>query len=112
MTSATDTILVGPNSFGARLSNSSTTMALRLKQSMQGTERNKKIIRSTSKGKQQMMTFQKFLRQRRRKKIKGAEESGHDSLDPDDMIRVDDWRVSLRWRSRERARLVHQLEAK
>jgi len=53
MTSATDTILVGPNSFGARLSNSSTTMALRLKQSMQGTGRNKKIIRSTSKGKQQ-----------------------------------------------------------
>jgi len=53
-----------------------------------------------------MMTFQKFLRQRRRKKIKGAEESGHDSLDPDDMIRVDDWRVSLRWRTRERVRLV------
>jgi len=105
MTSATDTILVGPNSFGARLSNSSTAMVW-LKQSMQGTERNKKIIRSTSKGKQQMMTFQKFLRQRRRKKIKGAEESGHDSLDPDDMIRVDDWRVSLRWRTRERVRLV------
>jgi hypothetical protein len=35
------------------LSNSSTAMALRLKQSMQGTRRNKKIIRSTSKGKQQ-----------------------------------------------------------
>jgi hypothetical protein len=58
-----------------------------------------------------MKTFREFLRQRRPKTSasKGAEESDHDNPD---LIRVDDWSVRLRWRTRERVRLVHQLEAK
>jgi len=60
-----------------------------------------------------MMTFREFLRQRRKTTMsKGAEESSLQSVDPDNLIRVDDWHVRLRWRTNERVRLVHQLEAK
>jgi hypothetical protein len=58
-----------------------------------------------------MMTFREFLRKQRRKTTKGVEQSGHGSLNPDNLIRVDDWRVRLRWRTKERVRVVHVLEA-
>ena len=86
-------------------------MVLRLKQSMQGTERNKKNHQINFEGKRnKMKTFREFLRQRRPKTTKGVEQSSLDSLDPDN--RVDDWRLRLRWRAREQLRLVHVLEAK
>src|SRR5262249_48610957 len=58
------------------------------------------------------MTFQQFLRQRQRKTTtsKGQEQFGLQNLDSD-LIRVDDWRVRLRWRRRERVHFVHQSEA-
>src|SRR5262249_55883344 len=70
MTSATDTILRDPNSFGGRLSNSSTDIVTRLKQPIQGTGRNKYVIEAitiSKKGQAKMINFREFLRKRRGK---------------------------------------------
>jgi len=58
-----------------------------------------------------MMRFGEFLRQRRPKTTKGVEQSSHQNLDPSNLIRIDDRHVSLRWRTRERVQVVHQVEA-
>jgi hypothetical protein len=58
-----------------------------------------------------MMTFRESLKQRRRKTTTstGAE---HQILEPDNQVGFHDTCFRLRWRTRERVRLVHGLEAK
>jgi len=42
-----------------------------------------------------MVKFRELLKQRRRKTIKDAEQSGHQSLEPHNQVRVNDTRVVI-----------------
>jgi len=54
-----------------------------------------KVIKLNSRETNQMMKFREFLKQRRRKTTKDAEQSGHQSLEPHNQVRVDDTRVVI-----------------